>query len=354
LTETRSKKRSNALARSPVRNVRLRDVARVAGVSTATVSRAMNSPDAVSEELRARVASVVRHLGWVPHGAAKALATRRTGTIGAVFPTLTHGDFARAIQGLQSELAKSGRTLLLACSEYDLEQEYGQVRKLIERGVDALLLVGEAHHSDLSELLAKTRIPHVNTFVYNPATHGTCVGPDNRKALCELTRYLIKLGHRRFGVVAQTTQNNDRAAARLQGIRDALAERSMAIQPRHFVQGFWGINEGRQLFRRLLEQKPWPTAVICGNAYLTVGALLESQAMGIGVPGEMSIVGYDDIEIMSELPIPITTVRVLSDEVGRRAARLLVAKLEGRELGESLECDAEIIVRQSSGPPPKA
>jgi len=313
----------------------------------------MNSPDAVSEELRARVASVVRHLGWVPHGAAKALATRRTGTIGAVFPTLTHGDFARAIQGLQSELAKSGRTLLLACSEYDLEQEYEQVRKLIERGVDALLLVGEAHHNDLSELLAKNRIPYVNTFVYNPATHGTCVGPDNRKALYELTRYLIKLGHRRFGVVAQTTQNNDRAEARLQGIRDALAERSMAIQPRHFVQGFWGIKEGRQLFRRLLEQKPWPTAVICGNAYLTVGALLESQAMGIDVPKEMSIVGYDDIEIMSELPIPLTTVRVLSDEVGRRAARLLVAKLESRELAESLECDAEIVVRQSSGPPPR-
>ena len=314
----------------------------------------MNSPDVVSEELRARVASVVRHLGWVPDGAAKALATRRTGTIGAVFPTLTHGDFARAIHGLQGELAKSGRTLLLACSEYDLEQEYRQVRKLIERGVDALLLVGEAHHSDLSELLEKNRIPYINTFVYSPATHGTCVGPDNRKALYALTRYLIELGHRRFGVVAQTTLNNDRAEARLQGIRDALAEKSMAIQPRHFVQGFWGINEGRQLFRRLLEQKPWPTAVICGNAYLTVGALLESQAMGIGVPTDMSIVGYDDIEIMSELPIPLTTVRVLSDEVGRRAARLLIAKLEGREIGESLECDAEIVVRQSSGPPPRS
>jgi LacI family transcriptional regulator, galactose operon repressor len=350
----RSKRRLKTSAPPSARNIGLRDVARVAGVSTATVSRAMNSPDTVSEELRARVASVVRHLGWVPHGAARALATRRTGTIGAVFPTLTHGDFARAIQGLQSELSKSGRTLLLACSEYDLEQEYLQVRKLIERGVDALLLVGEAHHRDLSELLQKNRIPYVNTFVYNPATHGTCVGPDNRKALYELTSYLIKLGHRHFGVVAQTTQNNDRAEARLQGIRDALAERAMAIQPRHFAQGFWGINEGRQLFRRLLSEKPWPTAVICGNAYLTVGALLESQAMGITVPDEMSIVGYDDIEIMSELPIPLTTVRVLSDEVGRRAARLLVAKLEEREIGENFECAAEIVIRQSSGPPPES
>jgi LacI family transcriptional regulator len=353
VTTTRKKKRSEASKYSSPRNVGLRDVARVAGVSTATVSRAMNSPHTVSEELRARVASVVRHLGWVPHGAARALATKRTGTIGAVFPTLTHGDFARAIQALQSELSKTGRTLLLACSEYDLEQEYGQIRKLIERGVDALLLVGEAHHRDLSELLQRTHIPYVNTFVYNPATHGTCVGPDNRNALYELTSYLIKLGHRQFGVVAQSTQHNDRAEARLCGIRDALAEMSLAIQPRHFVQGFWTIKEGRQLFRRLLGQKPWPTAVICGNAYLTVGALLESQAIGISVPRDMSIVGYDDIEIMSELPIPLTTVRVLSDEVGRRAARLLVAKLEGQDFKENLECDAEIIVRQSSGPPPR-
>jgi len=336
------------------RSVGLRDVARVAGVSTATVSRAINSPDTVSEALRARVASVVRHLGWVPHGAARALATRRTGTIGAVFPTLTHGDFARAIQALQSELSSKGYTLLLACSEYDPEQEYRQVRKLIERGVDALLLVGEAHHRDMSELLEKNRIPYANSFVYNPATHGTCIGPDNRKALYELTRYLIKLGHKTFGVVAQSAQNNDRAEARLQGIRDALAEESIAIQPRHFVQGYWGIKEGRQLFRRLVEVKPWPTAVICGNAYLTVGALLESQSMEIAVPKDMSIVGYDDIEIMSELPIALTTVRVLSDEVGRRAARLLMAKLEGRDINENLECAAEIIVRQSSGPPPSA
>jgi LacI family transcriptional regulator len=335
------------------RNIGLRDVARVAGVSTATVSRAMNNPAAVSEELRDRIASVVRHLGWVPHGAARALATRRTGTIGAVFPTLTHGDFARAIQALQSELSEAGYTLLLACSEYDAEQEFWQVRKLIERGVDALLLVGEAHHRDLAELLDKNRIPYVNTFVYNPTTHGTCVGPDNHKALHKLTRYLIGLGHRSFGVVAQSTDNNDRAQARLQGIRDALAEKSIAIQPRHFAQGYWGINEGRQLFRRMLAHRPWPTAVICGNAYLTVGALLESQAMGIAVPGEMSIVGYDDIEIMSELPIPLTTVRVSSDEVGRRAARLLVAKIEGRPIDPRFECDAEVIVRASSGPVPE-
>lgn len=341
-----------ASTRRTTRTVGLRDVARVAGVSTATVSRAMNNPDAVSQELRTRIASVVRHLGWVPDGAARALTTRRTGTIGAVFPTLTHGDFARAIQALQHELAARGYTLLLACSEYKPEQEYDQVRKFIERGVDALLLVGEAHHADLPALLEKRKVHYVNTFVYNPTTHGTCVGPDNRKALYRLTNYLIDLGHKRFGLIAQSTKNNDRAQARLQGVRDALSEKSMAIQPAHFAEGYWSLSEGRQLFRRIVEQQPWPTAVICGNAYLAVGALLEAQTMGIRVPEDMSIVGYDDIDIMAELPVSITTVRVLSDEVGRRAARLLVAKVEGDEIELDYECDAEIVVRKSSGPPP--
>jgi LacI family transcriptional regulator len=331
--------------------VGLRDVAQVAGVSTATVSRFINNPELVSPELRTRIASVVRHLKWIPDGRARALATRRTGTIGAVFPTLSHGDFARAIEALQQELNGLGYTLLLACSEYRPEQEYQQVRKLVERGVDALILVGEAHDPALTEFLGHCGVPYVNTFVYNPQSHGTCIGPDNHNALFRLTSYLADLGHRRFGVIAQSAEHNDRAQARLQGIRDALAERSIAVQPSHFVVGLWGIAEAREHFRRIFGRKPWPTVLICGNAYLAVGAMLEAAAQGIKVPEQLSIVGYDDIEIMCELPIPVTTVRVSSDEVGRRAARLLAARLENRPEDIEFECTAEIVVRASSGPP---
>lgn len=334
------------------RGVGLRKVAEIAGVSTATVSRAMNNPKLVSRELQERVASVVERLGWVPDGAARALATRRTGAIGAVFPTLTHGDFARAIDGLQRELARLGYTLLLACSEYDSEQEFQQVKKFVERGVDAMLLVGQSHHPNLKEFLERNGVPLLNMFVYDPNSHGSSIGPDNHKALYRLTRHLIELGHRRFGVIAQDSTTNDRARARNQGIRDALAEEALAVRPEHFVVGKWTIREGRELFRRIVSHDPRPTAVICGNGYLAVGAMLESQALGILVPGEMSIVGYDDIEIMAELPIPITTVRVLSDEVGRRAGRHIAALLEGRQEVTEFECDAEIVARASSGPVP--
>jgi LacI family transcriptional regulator len=344
-------RQKSGVAGSP-RGVGLRKVAEIAGVSTATVSRAMNNPELVSPELQERIASVVQRLGWVPDGIARALSTRRTGAIGAVFPTLTHGDFARAIDGLQSELTRLGFTLLLACSEYDFDQEFRQVKKFVERGVDAILLVGELHHPDLSGFLARNDVPMLNMFIYNPKTHGTSIGPDNHKALYRLTKHLIDFGHRRFGVIAQDSTSNDRARARTQGIRDALSEHSLAVRPEHFAVGQWTINEGRELFRRIVSHDPKPTAVICGNGYLAVGAMLESQALGIRVPEEMSIVGYDDIEIMAELPIPITTVRVLSDEVGRRAGRHIAAKLEGREEATVFECDAEIVTRASSGPAP--
>ena len=102
----------------------------------------------------------------------------------------------------------------------------------------------------------------------------------------------------------------------------------------------------------MVSHAPPPTAVICGNAYLAIGAMLEAQERGIAVPQQMSIVGYDDVEIMSELPVPLTTIRVSAEEVARRAARFLIAEIDGRELDLPFECEAEIIVRASSGPPP--
>jgi LacI family transcriptional regulator len=336
---------------SPGPAIGLRDVARAAGVSTATVSRAINQPEVVSEELRNRIAAVIEHLGWVPDGAARALATRRSGAVGAVFPTLSHGDFARATNALQRELLADGYTLLLACSEYDQEQEFRQVRKFVERGVDGMILVGGEHHAGLVTLLKRQNVPSINTFIYNRESHGDAIGPDNRRALTEMTNYLISLGHRRFGVIWQSVYNNDRAAARLAGIGDALTAHGLAAAPNHFAKELSGIAEARTLFRRAIGASPRPTAIICGNAYLAVGAELEALAMGLSIPRDISIVGYDDIELLSELPVPITTVRVPSDKIGQRAARYIVARILGREEITQFECNPEIVFRASSAPP---
>ncbi len=325
----------------------------MAGVSTATVSRAINAPETVSADLRARIDMVIRELGWVPSGAARALATRRTHTVGAVFPSLAQGLFARAIDGLQDELNARNYTLLLAHSRYSFEEEGRQIARLIERGVDGLVLVGSTRPPELQAFLRKRKVPYVNTFVYRADTEAPCIGPDSYRALYDMTEYLIGLGHRRFGLIAQSIEGNDRAQARWDGVHAALAEHGIAIPPAHALQGHWSIPEGRTLFRRLMERRPLPTVVIGGNPFLAVGALLEAQAEGLRVPQDMSVVAYDDIEIMEELPVPLTTVRGPSDEVGRHAARVILRLIAGEPGVSGVELPSRLLLRASSGPPPQ-
>jgi LacI family transcriptional regulator len=330
----------------------LREVASLAGVSTATVSRVLNAPETVSETLRTRVSVVIDQVGWVPNAAARALASSRTRAIGAVFPALALGDFARAIDAMQDALAARNYLLLLARSRYDPELEFSQARKLVERGVDGLVLVGCTRQPAYQEFLRKIDIPYVNAFVYHDDAEAPCVGPDNARAMADMVDYLVSLGHRRFGMIAQTRRNNDRAAARHEGVRVALVRHGLAFRPGWAVEGEWSIGEGRKLFRRVIEANPRPTALICGNSLLAVGAVLEAQEAGIAVPAEMSIVGYDDIELMAELPLPVTKVRVASDEVGRVAAERVLDALEGRAPVEGCRIPSEIIVRATSAAAP--
>jgi LacI family transcriptional regulator len=344
---------AGAAKRPRASGVTLRDVARFAGVSSATVSRVMNNPAVVSDELRSRIMVAIDHLGWVPHAAARALATQRTGTIGAVFPTLANEHFATAIQTLQEALEQVGYTLLLGCSQYDLEREYRQVRTMLERGVDAVVLVGEAHHPDLLPLLRQRQVPFVNTFAYRDGSDSLCVGVDNHQAFFDFTTYLIGLGHRRFAMLSQNADSNDRARARREGVRDALAEHGLGISAAHMVEGYWGAREGRQLFSKVMNTPQPPTVVICGNGSFAMGAMLEAMQTGYDIPNELSLVGFDDFELMSELPIPITTVRVPSAEIGATAAQMILAELAQKGTAASVKCEAEIMVRASSGAPPK-
>lgn len=343
-----------AAQQAPRKAVGLRQVAAVAGVSTATVSRVLNSPDSVSEALRLRVMMVIEQLGWVPNAAARALSSNRTGAIGAIFPALGVGDFARAIDALQDALAARNYLLLLARSRYDADLELVQARKLVERGVDGLILVGRTRSPEYEQFLERLSIPYINSFVYDAGSRVPCVGPDNAAAMAEMVDYLVSLGHRRFGMIAQTARNNDRAAARRDGVRDALARYGLAIPPQAVLEGEWSIVEGRRLLRQLLDVQPRPTAIICGNSLLAVGAVLEAAELGVDVPGAVSIVGYDDNELMSELPRPITTVRVASDLVGKRAGDLIVDMLNGtgQVVGERIP--SEIVKRSTTGAAPDA
>ena len=173
------------------------DIARAAGVSTATVSRALNKPNSVSEKLRDKVNSKVRELGYVPSGAARALASNRSSTIGAVIPTLNNAIFAAGIAAFEETLSLNGYTLLVTVSNYDQPHEVEQIRRLLERGVDALMLVGLDHHPEVWQLLETSACPAVAIWGHEDNPRIPCLGFDNAAAAGVAVDHLVDLGHRR-------------------------------------------------------------------------------------------------------------------------------------------------------------
>lgn len=335
-----------------IRAVTLDDVAREAGVSPATVSRVLNRPETVRTALREAVRGAVDRLGYTPHGAARALASRRSQTIGAIVPTVDNAIFARCLDALQRRLDAAGYVLLLATTEYDPARETAEVQALLERGVDGILLVGGERDPAIYARLAARRVPFVTTWVYDPGAGRPCIGFDNRRAARHVTNHLADLGHKIFAMIAGLTRHNDRAAERVVGVREALAARGLALPAERLVERPYAIAEGRHAMRMLLRGSETPTAVVCGNDILAIGALLECLAQGVAVPGAVSITGFDDIDLASHLQPPLTTLRVPSAAMGERAADYLVSCLAGRTTPPHVELEVELILRGTTAPPP--
>lgn len=333
--------------------VRLEDVARLAGVSTASVSRALNAPDLVSLELRDRIARAVQELQWVPNGAAKALASLRTRTVGVMIPTLSHQNFASLIEALQQRLGIAQYTLLLCCVEASAELRLQQARKLVEQGVECLVLVGEAQPPALFDLLNSRNVPYVITYTTGRTGAHTCIGFDNYASAVRITEHLLDLGHRNFGVVAHKSQDNDRIEQRIEGIRDTLARAGLAIRPQHLVQvDSRHIASGREGMRQILADGiVRPSALICTNDYIATGAMIEAKVLRLAIPQDLSIVGFDDTDMSAHLDPPLTTIRVPSRRMGEEIAEYIVTLLD-RGVAEAPDpLEAELIVRGSTAPP---
>lgn len=323
----------------------------MADVSTATVSRALTLPHKVKPETLRRINEAVRRLRYVPHGAARALASRRTHTVGAVVPSLDNAIFATTTHALQKTLDEANYTLLLACHEFDPQAEVRMTRTLIERGVDGLVLFGTDHDPEVFRLIKQFRIPHVLTWALDRTGGHPCVGFDSRDAGRKLTQYLIDLGHRRFAMISGLTANNERARERLAGVKEALEGRGLSLSAARLVEVPFTYSSAREGFRKVIADKPFPTAVICGNDLLAIGAIAEAHAMGFGVPGDVSIAGFDDMEIASLLTPGLTTVHFPAAELGEYAASHIIARLAGKSVTGCQELPVELVIRGSTATP---
>jgi len=333
------------------RAARLSDVARAAGVSLATASRALAGAGLVHPETIGRVREAVALLGYVPHGAARALASRRSRTLAAVIPTLDNPVFSASTHALQLRLAEDGYTLLLASHEYDLGAEVRMVQAFIERGVDGMLLVGLDHDPAVHRLLAQAGIPYELTWAIDASGFHHSLGFSNRRAAATVAQHLLELGHRELAVVSGFTAYNDRARERVAGVREALEARGLSLAPELVLETSFSIASGRRALAELLGTGRRFTAVACGNDILAMGVLIEAAARGIAVPGGLSVAGFDDIDLAAEYTPSLTTVHLPVAEIGRDAAERMLARLAGKAVPRVEEVKVELVVRASTGRP---
>ncbi len=336
------------------RSPTLLDVARTAGVSTATVSRCLNDPGLVQPATRTRVETAIETLGYTPHFGARALASNRTNTIGAIIPTMDNSIFARGLQAFQEELSAAGVTMLVASSGYDTEQEAEQIRTLVERGADGLLLIGRARSAKTFDYLRQRKVPFVIAWNYRNDKKNLYVGFNNRKAAKELAQHVLEKGHRHIAMIAGLTRDNDRAADRVTGCREAITEAGIAASDLRVIETAYSIEDARDSFKHVMALAPETTAIICGNDVLAAGAIQEAHNSGLRVPDDISIVGFDNIELSTVVEPNLTTVHVPHRRMGQTAAQLLLQLRDTDTPPKSIEFQTHIVERGSLGPPPKA
>jgi len=331
-----------------------KDVARLAGVSTATVSRALNTPGQVEARTRQRIHHAIEKLRYVPHGAARALRSRRSGMLGAVVPSFDYALYARTTSALQRAADERGYALVLAAHYYDLVTEVRVTEQLVKHGVDAFVFVGVDHDPALYTLLDNYGRPYVLTWGVDASGLRPSIGFDNRAATYELTSYLIGLGHRRFALISAPMAGNDRARERGAGVRAALAAHGLDLDPAYVAYGPISLASGNDAMQRLLELPARPTAVIATNDVFAVGAMLACREANVRIPDDLSITGVDNTDLGATQTPALTSIRTPVFEIGRAAALQLIARLEDEPADLQQRLPFELVKRASTGPPPHA
>lgn len=330
----------------------LGDVAREAGVSTASVSRVLNRAPHVSQRLRAKVEAAVDQLGYVPDGTARALASRRVGAIGALVPTLDNPIFSTMIDSLERRLKHHDCRLLIATYHYNLDDELEALRTLIQQGIDGAVLIGHDHRPATLTLLRQHALPYLSCWHSEEDPDWPSIGFDNAAPARQLAEHLIELGHRRIAVVTAPTEGNDRARARLRGFREALGAAGIDLPDERIVTVDYGIEEGAYALQLLMRLDPAPTAILCGNDTLAFGVMLAAQTADIRIPEELSVTGFDDLPQARFMHPPLTTVAAPAGDIGRRVSDALAARIQQQPTLHFQMLDAPLVLRESTAPPP--
>jgi LacI family gluconate utilization system Gnt-I transcriptional repressor len=297
-----------------------------------TVTRALNAPHKVAAATRERVERVVRSVGYTTDLTARGLSLQRTGLIGAVVPLLTNSLIAEIVQGLSDAVAEHGFQLLVGATGFSVRAEEAMVRAFLSRRVDAMYVTGIMHTKATQRMLRDARIPCVEGGNIARRPIDMSVGYSSLAAAQTVTRYLIDKGYRPLGYIGAWPKDNDRARDRRHGFLRACKSRGIRVDPDACIVTDLDLPAGARAMATLLERCPDIRAVFCSADALAVGAMFELQRRGLGIPDDVAIAGFDDLDLAAQFVPSITTLRVPRYEIGRQSGEMICARLSGAEV----------------------
>jgi LacI family transcriptional regulator, gluconate utilization system Gnt-I transcriptional repressor len=337
---------SDSAAMVAPRSITLKDVARVAGLSPITVSRALNNPGVVRPETIARVREAVELTGYIPNLLAGGLASKRSRLIAAIVPQLFNAMFVETIQGLGDRLAADSYHLLLSLSEYSPHREGELVSAILSRQPDGIVLFGINHESETRKRLLSAHIPVVETWDLTPTPLDMLVGFSHEKIGETIARYLYGKGYRRFGLV---WADDERAGVRRRGLEAVLAEHGITGIPACIVPLPATLELGRHGLKTLLETNESFDVIVCSSDALAQGVLTEAAVRQIAVPRQMAIMGFGDLNFSAHTFPSISSVHIDKRAIGIQAANALLARIEGRPVKEKIiDVGFELIERETT------
>ena len=333
---------------------RIKEVARLASVSTATVSRALTSPHRVSPATRARVMDAVAKVGYVPNPAARSLRSRRSHMVLVAVPDLANIFFSQVLRGIEEELFAAGYGMVVGNLDGSVEKEQHFAAFAARGQVDGVLLLNGHLFRQSGEPGAPPAELGVPVVALCEAIEGADIPQieaDNREAACRMTEYLAGLGHRTIGYVCGPAANV-LEKERFAGYRDGLTKSGQEFEAAFVWPGDYKLESGMVVARQIIASERRPTAVFCSNDEMAIGLIRGLATAGLLVPDDISVAGFDDIEFAGMAGPPLTTIRQPRRELGRHGAAALLELLRGRSPSPRRRLVSELIVRASTAGPP--
>lgn len=325
--------------------ISIKDIARAAGVSHSTVSRALADNPLIAQETRARIQRLAQKMGYTPNAIARGLVTQRTRAIGVIVTSIADPFVSEVVRGIEEVAGDQRYRVFLGTSHNDPQREVNLVKALREWRVDGVIVAASRVGSLYKPMLKEIGVPIVLINNQHEGTYLHAVAMNDVQGAQLATRHLIEQGHRIIGHILGP-QDHASSANRLTGYRRALAQAKIRFDASLVVQGNGRAEGGAQVLD-LIKHSPRPTAIFCYNDMTAIGALSVLKRHGMRVPTDISIVGFDDIPFAAYVDPPLTTIHQPKDEMGRIAMRMLLNLLAGQTV-DNVVIEGQLIVRESS------